>query len=109
MPLPLLSRKTDLALLIFFCLHTFCVTGIDCLELYPSAIHSYFPFPHLLSLRQFYIDTYQDKFLSAETPDQPWFVAATWMELVYHVPTCLWAVWGLWSGIPPFFSFFFYR
>jgi hypothetical protein len=97
---PLLSRKTDFCLLIFFCLHTFCVTGIDCLELYPAAVHSYPPFTHLLQLRQFYIDTYQDKFLSAAVPDQPWFVACTWMELLYHVPTCVWAVWGLYRGIP---------
>lgn len=102
---PLLSRKPDLCLLIFFCLHTFFVTGIDCLDLYPTAIHNFPPFPHLLQLRQFYIDTYQDKFLSATSPAQPWFVACTWMEFVYHVPTCLWAVWGLYSGIfPPSFT-----
>jgi hypothetical protein len=105
MPRPLLSRKTDLCLLIFFCVHTVCVTGIDCLELYPAAVHSWPPFSHLLQLRQFYIDTYQDKFLSADIPTQPWFVVATWLELVYHVPTCVWAVWGLYQGIfhDPFF------
>lgn len=105
MPRPLFSRKTDLSLLIFFSLHTFFVLGIDCLGLYPAAVHAYPPFPKLLQLRAFYIDTYQDKFLAATTHDaqQPWFVACTWMELVYHVPTCLWAVYGLYRGNLSFF------
>ncbi|KAH8691483.1 putative integral membrane protein [Talaromyces proteolyticus] len=94
---PLLSRKTDLALLIFFCLHTFFTSCLDCLDLYPSWIHAYPPFPHLLALRSFYIDTYQDKFF-VDPP--PWFVACTWLELLYHVPTCIWAVRGLYRDEP---------
>ncbi|OKL57135.1 hypothetical protein UA08_07487 [Talaromyces atroroseus] len=70
-------NKTNLTILIFFTLHTFFVTCIDCLDLWPTWLVESSPYytPWFTlgrTLRQFYLDTYQDKFLT-EPPG--WFVA----------------------------------
>lgn len=96
---PLLSRKPDLLITIFFSLHLFFVTCVDCLDLWPDWLSgsSYLPFFAVgRALRDFYIETYQDK-LVLEQPG--WFVVFTWCELFFHVPVCAAVVWGLVAGM----------
>lgn len=96
---PLLSRKPDLFITIFFSLHLFFVTCVDCLDLWPTWFSSspYLPFFALgRYLREFYIETYQDK-LVLEQPG--WFVVFTWCELLFHVPVCVFVIWGLVKGM----------
>lgn len=89
MPLP--TRKRDCAYLLFFATHIPIIFLVDTVPLQPSSLVSNLS----LSLRDFYITTYRDKFFS----DPPtWFTAFIWMELLYHVPLSLWAVWGLLCG-----------
>lgn len=89
MPLP--TRKRDCAYLIFFATHIPIIFLVDTVPLQPRSLVSNLS----LSLRDFYITTYRDKFFS----DPPtWFTAFIWMELLYHVPLSLWAVWGLLCG-----------
>ncbi|EED20694.1 integral membrane protein, putative [Talaromyces stipitatus ATCC 10500] len=98
---PILSRKPDLLILIFFSLHIFFVTFVDCLDLWPEWLSTspYIPFFTAgRLLRDFYLQKYQDKFL-VEQPG--WFVVFTWCELGFHLPVCLWVVRGLWNGIIP--------
>ncbi|KUL83191.1 hypothetical protein ZTR_10014 [Talaromyces verruculosus] len=97
---PLLSRKPDLLITIFFSLHLFFVTCVDCLDLWPDWLSgsSYLPFFAVgRVLRDFYIETYQDK-LVLEQPG--WFVVFTWCELFFHVPVCAAVVWGLIADSP---------
>lgn len=98
---PLLSRKPDLFILVFFSLHLFFVTCVDCLDLWPESVTSspYIPFFAVgRVLRDFYLETYQDK-LVLEQPG--WFVVFTWCELLFHVPVCVGVVWGLVVGMYP--------
>ena len=48
------------------------------------------------TLREFYINTYHDKFF--EEPPAPWFHFFILMELFYHVPLSIWAIGGLKRG-----------
>jgi hypothetical protein len=99
MPRPLLSRKPDFIISIFFSLHLFFVTCVDCLDLWPTWLSSspYLPFFGVgRVLRDFYLETYQDK-LVVEQPG--WFVVFTWCELLFHVPVCVFVVRGLIIGM----------
>ncbi|KAJ6127573.1 hypothetical protein N7523_003185 [Penicillium sp. IBT 18751x] len=82
------TRKRDCAYLIFFATHIPIIFLIDAVPLLPPSMVT--SLSH--TLRDFYITTYRDKFFS-EPPT--WFTAFIWMELLYHVPLSLWAVWGL--------------
>ncbi|OQD70486.1 hypothetical protein PENDEC_c023G00083 [Penicillium decumbens] len=82
------TRKRDCAYLIFFATHIPIIFLIDTVPLQPSYLVNNLS----LNLRDFYITTYRDKFFS-EPPT--WFTAFIWMELLYHVPLSLWAVFGL--------------
>ncbi|KAJ5984582.1 hypothetical protein N7481_006681 [Penicillium waksmanii] len=82
-------RKRDIAYLIFFTTHIPVIYLIDTAPLQPSwAVTSL-----STTLRTFYVNTYRDKFFEPPTP--AWFSAFIWMEVLYHVPASLWAVWGL--------------
>ena len=89
------TRKRDCAYLIFFATHIPIIFLIDTVPLLPPVMVT--SLSH--TLRDFYITTYRDKFFS-EPPT--WFTAFIWMELLYHVPLSLWAVWGLLRGEFPF-------
>lgn len=94
-----LSRKSDLFILVFFSLHLFFVTCVDCLDLWPEWLSSspYLPFFTAgRILRDFYLQTYQDK-LVLEQPG--WFVFFTWCELLFHVPVCVLVIRGLLNGM----------
>lgn len=97
-PRSLLSRPADLTILVFFSLHSFFVSCVDCLDLWPQWLvqSNYIPLFTLGGkLREFYLATYQDKFLT----EQPgWFVVFTWLELAFHLPVCLWVIWAVWNG-----------
>ena len=96
---PLLSRKTDLCITVFLSLHIFFATCIDCLDLWPIWLteSAYLPFFSLgRTLSNFYIETYQDKFV-IEQPS--WFVVLTWFEALFHIPVCAVVVWGLIKGM----------
>ncbi|CAK4033392.1 integral membrane [Lecanosticta acicola] len=84
----LLSRKKDLIYLIFFAIHIPVMFFVDLAPLYPSSLK---PTPITL-LRNWYIQTYRDKFFIAPPA---WFTMYIWMELIYHVPLSLWAVGAL--------------
>lgn len=85
-------RKTDIAYLIFFTTHLPIIYLIDTAPLQPTwAVTSL-----STTLRTFYVNTYRDKFFESPTP--AWFSAFIWMEVLYHVPASLWAVWGLLKG-----------
>ena len=72
-------KKTDISLV------------VDLYPLYPPSIRPAF----LDQIRDFYIDTYQDKFFI----DPPgWFRAYVVMEAVYHVPLSIWAIGALMRG-----------
>ncbi|KAL1987278.1 hypothetical protein VTN96DRAFT_4306 [Rasamsonia emersonii] len=82
------SRKLDLLYLVFFVIHVPLVFLVDIVPLYPPSLTPTF----VLRIRDFYIDTYHDKFF--ESPPA-WFRAYNLMELVYHVPLSVWAVGAL--------------
>ncbi|CAI7650063.1 unnamed protein product [Penicillium manginii] len=82
-------RKTDIAYLLFFTTHIPIIYLIDTAPLQPSWAIS----PLSTTLREFYVNTYRDKFFDSPAP--PWFTTFIWMEVLYHVPASLWAVWGL--------------
>lgn len=65
---------------------------VDAAPILPTALQS--NLSH--TLRQFYIDTYHDKFF--EEPPAPWFYFFILMELFYHVPVSVWALGGLKRG-----------
>lgn len=86
------SRKRDCAYLLFFATHLPIIFLVDTVPLQPPGLQT--ELSH--RLRDFYIATYRDKFFESPTP--VWFQAFIWMELLYHVPLSLWAVWGILRG-----------
>lgn len=62
-------------------------TVVDLVPLYPSSVQARFPFLH--QIRQYYIDTYADRFF---TSPPGWFGLYAWMEAVVHLPVSLWAI-----------------
>ncbi|KAF3391494.1 hypothetical protein F1880_007499 [Penicillium rolfsii] len=86
---PLTSRKRDCAYLLFFASHIPIIFLVDTVPLQPSWMRTELS----AQLREYYVATYRDKFF--EDPAPVWFSAFIWMELLYHVPASLWAVWGL--------------
>ncbi|KAJ5443473.1 uncharacterized protein N7458_007345 [Penicillium daleae] len=86
---PLTTRKRDLAYLLFFTTHLPIIFLVDTVPLQPAWLRTDLS----AQLREYYVATYRDKFF--EDPAPVWFSAFVWMELVYHVPASLWAVWGL--------------
>jgi hypothetical protein len=89
---PLTTRRRDCAYLLFFASHIPIIFLIDTVPLQPSWMRTELS----AQLREYYVATYKDKFF--EDPAPVWFSAFIWMELLYHVPASLWAVWGLWRG-----------
>lgn len=89
---PLTTRKRDCAYLLFFASHIPIIFLIDTVPLQPSWMRTELS----AQLREYYVATYKDKFF--EDPVPVWFSAFIWMELLYHVPASLWAVWGLMRG-----------
>ncbi|KAJ5466664.1 hypothetical protein N7539_009393 [Penicillium diatomitis] len=83
------SRKRDLAYLFFFASHIPIIFLVDTVPLQPAWFRSNLS----ATIREYYIATYRDKFF--EEPAPVWFNAFIWMELLYHVPASVWAVWGL--------------
>lgn len=65
---------------------------VDTFPLLPSFLHADF----IVQLRQFYVNTYNDKFFQGTPP--PWFTAFIWMELLYHFPLSVWAIGALLRG-----------
>lgn len=90
---PLTTRKRDCAYLLFFASHIPIIFLIDTVPLQPSWMRTELS----AQLREYYVATYKDKFF--EDPVPVWFSAFIWMELLYHVPASLWAVWGLMRGM----------
>ncbi|KAL7650232.1 hypothetical protein ACMYSQ_012034 [Aspergillus niger] len=88
-PASLWSRKRDLIYFSFFAIHVPIIFLVDAAPILPTALQS--NLSH--TLRQFYIDTYHDKFF--EEPPAPWFYFFILMELFYHVPVSVWALGGL--------------
>lgn len=86
------TSKRDCAYLLFFATHLPIIFLVDTVPLQPTWLQTDLS----ASLRSYYVATYRDKFFEAPTP--VWFQAFIWMELVYHVPLSLWAVWGLLRG-----------
>jgi hypothetical protein len=90
---PLTTRKRDFAYLLFFASHIPIIFLVDTVPLQPSWMRTNLS----AQLREYYVATYRDKFF--EDPAPVWFSAFIWMELLYHVPASLWAVWGLKRGM----------
>jgi hypothetical protein len=90
---PLTTRKRDFAYLFFFASHIPIIFLVDTVPLQPSWMRTNLS----AQLREYYVATYRDKFF--EDPAPVWFSAFIWMELLYHVPASLWAVWGLKRGM----------
>ncbi|KAJ5595728.1 hypothetical protein VI817_004909 [Penicillium citrinum] len=86
--------KRDIAYLIFFASHLPIIYLVDTVPLQPQWIQTSLS----SQLRTFYVSTYRDKFFEPPTP--AWFNAFIWMELIYHVPASIWAIWGLWKEHP---------
>lgn len=86
------SRKRDCAYLFFFATHLPIIFLVDTVPLQPPWLQTDLS----ARLRDYYIATYRDKFFEAPAP--VWFQAFIWMELLYHVPLSLWAVWALLRG-----------
>ncbi|KAF2137992.1 uncharacterized protein K452DRAFT_256741 [Aplosporella prunicola CBS 121167] len=89
----ILFRKRDLLYLIFFCIHLPVMFLVDLTPLYPESMKPVF----MMSLRKYYIDTYQDQFFIAPPA---WFRMYMWMELLYHAPLCVWAIGALMRNDP---------
>ncbi|KAJ5217089.1 hypothetical protein N7468_010097 [Penicillium chermesinum] len=87
------SRKRDCAYLFFFLTHIPIIYLIDTVPLQPAWLQSSLSPP----IRAFYVNTYRDKFFEAAPV---WFQSFMWMELLYHVPLSLWAVWALMKDHP---------
>jgi len=66
---------------------------VDLQALYPTSIVPAF----MSSITDFYRDTYKDQFFVSAPP---FFKLFMWLELLYHVPTCLWTYWGLPNDSP---------
>ena len=82
-------RKRDWVYIGFFVIHVPIIFLIDTTPLLPTWLVS--NLSH--QLREYHVATYRDKFF--EDPVPAWFTAYTWMDLLYHVPASIWAVWGL--------------
>ncbi|OCK79314.1 hypothetical protein K432DRAFT_383163 [Lepidopterella palustris CBS 459.81] len=85
---PLISRKRDIAYLVFFIIHLPVMFIVDLTPLYPSSVKPAF----MLAIREFYITTYRDQFFVAPPT---WFNVYMWMEALYHVPLSVWAIGAL--------------
>lgn len=64
----------------------------DVTSLYPEAIRPAF----VNRIREFYVNTYHDKFF--EGPAPAWFTFFLLMEALYHGPVSIWAVGALLRG-----------
>lgn len=93
-PKPILSRPLDAIYLIFFLTHIPVMLCVDLTPLYPSFIHTTFPF--LNQIRAWYVQTYRDRFF-IEPPI--WFRMFIWMEAGLHIPLSVWMVGGLLRGL----------
>lgn len=119
LPMSLWSRKRDLVYFVFFVIHVpiiFCrsfiyiygvytlychgivsasltvLTVIDAAPLLPSFLR-----PNVShQLRDFYFNTYNDKFFEAPAP--VWFTVFITMEVFYHAPLSIWAIGALLRG-----------
>ena len=58
---------------------------MDLVPLYPSNLR----FQFTMDLRQWYIETYHDRFF---VYPPPWFKAFMWMEALYHMPLSIWVI-----------------
>ena len=88
---PLSARKLDLAYAVFFIIHILVIFLIDIVPFYPE---SWVP-SISVSIRNFYITTYRDRFFISPTP---WFKAYLVLEVVYHLPVSLWIIGALAKG-----------
>ncbi|KAF4553023.1 Hypothetical protein D9617_8g050360 [Elsinoe fawcettii] len=79
------TRKTDLLYLIFFSIHLLVMFNVDLIGLYPAWLQQ----TYMLDLRKWQVATYKDQFFVSPPA---WFTLYTWLELLYHVPFCLWAI-----------------
>ncbi|PNS21723.1 hypothetical protein CAC42_1577 [Sphaceloma murrayae] len=80
-----MSRKIDLIYMIFFAIHLIVMFNVDLHPLWPASIRP----AYMDSLRQWYVTTYRDQFFVAPPA---WFDLYMYLELIYHVPLCLWAI-----------------
>ncbi|KAL4892416.1 transmembrane protein 6/97 [Aspergillus ambiguus] len=90
----LLARRRDLCYFLFFVIHLPIIFLVDTVPLLPSFLVTDLS----LSLRQYYIANYQDKFFEHVAP--AWFSVFIAMELVYHAPLSAWAIRALWKDHP---------
>ncbi|TKX26663.1 hypothetical protein C1H76_1195 [Elsinoe australis] len=79
------SRKVDLVYLVFFAIHLVVMLNVDLYPLWPSQLRP----AYMTTLRQFYISTYRDQFFVSPPA---WFNVYIYLELIYHVPLCLWVI-----------------
>jgi len=89
----ILSRKRDLAYLVYFCIHIPVMFLIDLTSLYPPALTPAFS----TAIKQYHITTFQDQFFVSPPP---FFVFFMWMEAFFHVPVSLWSIFGLYYDNP---------
>ena len=68
------------------------LTVIDAAPLLPSSLQPNVSY----QLREFYFNTYNDKFFEAPAP--VWFTVFITMEVFYHAPLSLWAIGALLRG-----------
>ncbi|KAF9895071.1 hypothetical protein FE257_004700 [Aspergillus nanangensis] len=92
--LSLLSRKCDALYLFFFVIHLPIIFLVDTVPLLPSFLVT--DLSH--TIRDFYINNYHDKFFQESPP--AWFSVFIVMELFYHTPLSIWAIWALWRDHP---------
>ncbi|KAA8646882.1 hypothetical protein EYZ11_010043 [Aspergillus tanneri] len=93
-PVSLWRRKRDLIYFVFFVIHIPIVFLVDTVHFLPSFLTFQFSY----DVRDYYFTTYQDKFFEDGTPG--WFIFFNLMELYYHGPLSIWAVWALWKDHP---------
>lgn len=60
-------------------------------------LHSSLITPLSRSMVSYHLERFQDQFF---TNPPAWFTVYTWIELLYHLPLSLWAVWGIWTDHP---------
>ncbi|KAH8804903.1 integral membrane protein-like protein [Xylogone sp. PMI_703] len=89
----ILSRKRDLAYLIYFVIHLPIMFLVDLQGLYPPSIVPKF----MTNITDFHKNTYKDQFFVSPPP---FFKLFMWLELLYHVPMCLWSYSGLVNDSP---------
>lgn len=88
---PLKSRPLDTVYIAWFALHLVVMFNVDMVAIYKQSLTPAFQ----LSLRAWYIETYNDPFF---INPPAWFLSFMWMEALYHVPLCLWAIPALVRG-----------